>query len=70
MIIARQLETLVETSRNLPEKEESNLIVEILEKFDYGGQQYVYRSLQSLAGLGDQWIGLKKTIEFDRIVEY
>ena len=50
MIIARQLETLVETSRNLLEKKESNLIVKILEKFDYRGQQHVYKSLQSLTG--------------------
>ena len=53
MIVARHSETLVETYRNLPEKKERNIIVGILENFDYGDQKHVYKSLQSLAELED-----------------
>jgi len=39
MLIARWSKTLVKISRNLSEKEGRDLIVEILEIFDNGGQK-------------------------------
>lgn len=56
----------MKTPRNLLEKEERRFITMILERFNDRSQQHACKSLQCSMGLGNQWVGLRKTTEFGR----